>query len=106
MAKMREEVGLDYWALAAAAEADRYPKAEQGCLPAFCATLFPCFSGASHTLKAESCMPSEHSSLKVEGDRGSWWNKCRNVASAADRPETEAIEHAEESNQGASLATA
>ena len=79
-AKMREEVGVDYWALAAAAEADRYPKAKHGCLPGFCAAFVSCFAGASRTLEAESCLPSEKSSPKVERDRRSWWNRCRNVA--------------------------
>ena len=39
MGKMQEEVGIDYWALAAAADAARLSRGKQNML-GFCATLF------------------------------------------------------------------
>ena len=96
MSKMCEEVGIDYWALSAAAEADwllkeaaeadRLSKAKQGCMSAFCASLFPCFGGSSSTLEADTYVPGICPPSNMEGDSEKQWSGHKNAASAADKP--------------------
>ena len=80
MGKMQEEVGIDYWALAAPVEAERLSKGKQRCLSGFCASSFPCFGGTRQTVEAEGRVPSG----LVEGDSDKWMVGSRN-ASAVDK---------------------